>query len=157
MIDKNGTVKIIDFGSVNVAGVIEAEPRLDDGEILGTAQYTAPEYFVGKLGPRRSDLFSLRVIAYQMLTGKLPYGAQIAKTRTRSQQWKLRYTSAATTIPIFPNGLTERLRRPCISIPTSATRRCQNSSTTFAIPIRASCATSRLRSATRCCSGRSRP
>ena len=50
MIDKNGTVKIIDFGSVNVAGVIEAEPRLDDGEILGTASTPRRNISLVKLG-----------------------------------------------------------------------------------------------------------
>src|SRR5215470_4059681 len=94
MIDKTGTVKIIDFGSTKVRGVIEAAPAIDHDDILGTAQYTAPEYFLGESGTSRSDIFSLGVITYQMLTGSLPYGAQIAKARTRSEQRKLRYASA---------------------------------------------------------------
>ena len=76
MIDKTGTVKIIDFGSTRVAGVVEAAPPGGRDDILGTAQYTAPEYFLGENGTSRSDLFSLGVITYQMLTGRLPYGAQ---------------------------------------------------------------------------------
>ena len=44
-------------------------------EILGTEQYTAPEYFLGEGGTPRSDQFSLGVITYQMLSGGLPYGA----------------------------------------------------------------------------------
>src|SRR3954468_12825926 len=59
MIDSTGTVKIIDFGSVSVAGVDEHPSR-----ILGTFQYTAPEYFVGDAGGERADLYSLGVIAY---------------------------------------------------------------------------------------------
>jgi serine/threonine protein phosphatase PrpC/ribosomal protein L39E len=94
MIDKTGTVKIIDFGSTKVRGVVEASPSIDHDDILGTAQYTAPEYFLGERGSSRSDIFSLGVITYQMLTGRLPYGAQIAKARTRSEQRKLRYASA---------------------------------------------------------------
>jgi serine/threonine protein kinase len=94
MIDKTGTVKIIDFGSTRVRGVVEAAPSIDHDDILGTAQYTAPEYFLGESGSSRSDIFSLGVITYQMLTGRLPYGAQIAKARTRSEQRKLRYISA---------------------------------------------------------------
>jgi serine/threonine protein phosphatase PrpC/ribosomal protein L39E len=94
MIDKTGTVKIIDFGSTKVRGVVEAAPSIDHNDILGTAHYTAPEYFLGESGSSRSDIFSLGVIAYQMLTGRLPYGAQIAKARTRSEQRKLRYSSA---------------------------------------------------------------
>jgi serine/threonine protein kinase len=91
MIDRTGTVKIIDFGSVSVAGVVEETP-LDT--ILGTVQYTAPEYFLGESGTSRADIFSLGVIAYQMLSGKLPYGAQVSKTRTKAQQRKLKYASA---------------------------------------------------------------
>lgn len=94
MIDKTGTVKIIDFGSTKVKGVIEAAPTTNHDDILGTVQYTAPEYFVGESGTSRSDIFSLGVITYQMLTGRLPYGAEIAKARTKSQQRKLRYDSA---------------------------------------------------------------
>jgi serine/threonine protein phosphatase PrpC len=93
MIDRTGTVKIIDFGSTKVRGVVEAAPSIDHNDILGTAQYTAPEYFLGESGSSRSDIFSLGVITYQMFTGRLPYGAQIAKARTRSEQRKLRYGS----------------------------------------------------------------
>ena len=94
MIDKTGTVKIIDFGSTTVKGIIEAAPSVDREGILGTAQYTAPEYFLGENGSPRSDIFSLGVITYQMLTGELPYGAKVARTRSKSQQKKLRYRSA---------------------------------------------------------------
>jgi serine/threonine protein phosphatase PrpC len=111
MIDKNGTVKIIDFGSTKVAGVIEAGPSIDGEDILGTAQYTAPEYFAGERGTSRSDLFSLGVITYQMLTGKLPYGAQVAKTRTKSQQRKLRYTSARFYNPAIPEWIDGSLKK----------------------------------------------
>jgi serine/threonine protein kinase len=62
-------------------------------EILGTAQYTAPEYFLGEGGSPRSDIFSLGIITYQMLTGRLPYGTEVSKARTKSQQRKLRYRS----------------------------------------------------------------
>lgn len=93
MIDKTGTVKIIDFGSTLVAGIAEIDTPIQQFHILGTAQYTAPEYFLGEMGSMRSDLFSLGVITYQMLSGRLPYGAQIAKTRTKAAQRKLNYTS----------------------------------------------------------------
>jgi serine/threonine protein phosphatase PrpC len=93
MIDKTGTVKIIDFGSVSVAGVDERASPGERSSILGTLQYTAPEYFVGDPGTERSDLYSLGVIAYQMLSGRLPYGAEAARVRTRSAQRKLEYES----------------------------------------------------------------
>jgi serine/threonine protein kinase len=112
MIDKTGTVKIIDFGSTRVKGVIEAAaPSADRHEILGTAQYTAPEYFLGENGTSRSDIFSLGVITYQMLTGRLPYGAQVAKTRTKSQQRRLRYGSALDDNREIPAWIDSVLRK----------------------------------------------
>lgn len=111
MIDKTGTVKIIDFGSTRVAGVIEAKPSSDPGSILGTAQYTAPEYFIGEGGSTRSDIYSLGVITYQMLTGKLPYGTKMAQAKTKSQQRKLAYASAideTRAIPIWVDGVLKK-------------------------------------------------
>ena len=97
MIDSTGTVKIIDFGSTKVAGILEIFSPLEQSNLLGTAQYTAPEYFLGEAGSASSALFSLAVIAYQMLTGKLPYGAEVAKTRTKTEQRKLEYKSVRDT------------------------------------------------------------
>ncbi len=110
MIDQTRTAKIIDFGSVRVAGVAEAAPGGPE-DILGTAQYTAPEYFVGDNASPRSDLFSLAVITYQMLTGRLPYGAEIARTRTRSQLRKLRYRSALDDEKQIPAWIDAALAR----------------------------------------------
>jgi serine/threonine protein kinase len=115
IIDKTRTVKIIDFGSVRVAGVAEASPPTDHDDILGTAQYTAPEYFIGEPGSTRSDLFSLGVITYQMLTGKLPYGASVAKARTKSQVRKLRYDSVLDDdreIPIWIDATLKKAVHP---------------------------------------------
>jgi serine/threonine protein kinase len=94
MIDTSGVVKIIDFGSTKVAGLMEMTQSIEHQNILGTAQYTAPEYFLGEVGTPRSDLFSLAVITYQMLTGKLPYGAEVSRSRTKSAQNKLCYHTA---------------------------------------------------------------
>lgn len=91
MIDMAGTAKIIDFGSTRIAGL--AETAAGGDELLGTPQYTAPEYFLGEGGTERSDLFSLGVITYQMLTGRLPYGAGVAQARTRARQRRLNYVS----------------------------------------------------------------
>ena len=110
MIDKTGTAKIIDFGATKIAGVAEAAPE-PDGGILGTLQYTAPEYFRGESGSPRSDLFSLGVIIYQMLTGKLPYGAEIAKARTKSQLGKLKYEPARSDTREIPPWIDGALRK----------------------------------------------
>ncbi len=115
IIDRSGTVKIIDFGSVRVAGIMDSAQHADREQILGTVQYTAPEYFVGEVGTIRSDLFSLGVIAYQMLTGKLPYGAEIANLRTKAAQKKLAYQSALAedrAIPAWVDTTLEKAVHP---------------------------------------------
>jgi serine/threonine protein phosphatase PrpC/ribosomal protein L39E/predicted Ser/Thr protein kinase len=115
MIDRTGTAKIIDFGSTRISGVTEDPPYGAGNDILGTAQYTAPEYFLGEGGSSRSDIFSLGVITYQMLTGRLPYGAQVAKARTRSQQKKLRYQTALDDnrdIPAWIDGTLKKAVEP---------------------------------------------
>ncbi len=107
MIDRDGTVRIIDFGSVRIAGLQEANPCVDAGEVLGTAQFTAPEYFLGEGGSGRSDIFSLGVIAYQMLSGDLPYGTRVVQARTRQQQQRLQYQSLLRddrAIPLWVDG-----------------------------------------------------
>lgn len=108
MIDKTGTVKIIDFGATRVAGIAETRSPNEAGNILGTAQYTAPEYFLGEAGSARSDMFSLGVITYQMLSGRLPYGAEVAKSRTQSAQRQLQYESVLhedREIPAWLDGV----------------------------------------------------
>jgi serine/threonine protein phosphatase PrpC len=114
MIDSTGTAKIIDFGATCVASLMEAAPDVHPG-MLGTAQYSAPEYFLGEGGSPRSDLFSLGIITYQMLTGRLPYGAEVAKCRTRAAQNQLRYDSALRDdreIPAWVDGALRKAVHP---------------------------------------------
>ncbi|GEO99901.1 bifunctional protein-serine/threonine kinase/phosphatase [Methylobacterium haplocladii] len=111
LIDAGGTVRIIDFGATKVAGVIEAEPPVADEAMLGTLQYTAPECFLGEAATPGSDVFSVGVIAYQLLTGRLPYGAAAARAWTRASQRKLRYRSARDSRPTLPAWVDGALRR----------------------------------------------
>ena len=115
MIDRSGTVKIIDFGSTQVAGLADSTTASGGPDILGTLQYTAPEYFVGEAATPLSDLFSLGVITYQMLTGRLPYGTQVANSRTKAAQNKLVYASALDAqraIPAWMDGVLQRAVHP---------------------------------------------
>ena len=111
MIDTTGTVKIIDFGSTRVAGIEEMATPMERSDILGTAQYTAPEYFLGETGSARSDIFSLGVITYQMLTGRLPFGAEVAKSRTKAAQRKLQYDSVLDDHREIPAWVDSALRK----------------------------------------------
>ena len=93
LIDESGSVKIIDFGSTRVAGLQDINTTIEQYNLQGTALYSAPEYFLGFIGTNRSDIFSLGVITYQMLSGKFPYGVNVAKSLTAKEQKKLKYAS----------------------------------------------------------------
>lgn len=110
MIDANGTVKIIDFGSVRVAGVSEAL-QVEQFAVRGALQSAAPEYFLGETGSPRSDIFSLGVMAYQMLAGRLPYGAEVAKCRSKAAQSKLHYDSVLTPPRGIPAWVDDVLKK----------------------------------------------
>ena len=115
MIDTSGTVKIIDYGAVKVAGVQETVRDPLQQDVQGALQYTAPEYFIGRPASKASDYFSLGVIAYQMLTGKLPYGARVARLQTKAQMARLKYTPAQNSryeIPDWINGALEKAVHP---------------------------------------------
>src|SRR4051812_9778708 len=109
MLDHTGTVRIIDFGSVRVAGLMDLDHS--GPEILGTVQYAAPEYFLGDSGTTQSDLFSLGVIAYQMLCGRLPFGAALPRRTTKVSQRKLQYRSLLNTRRDVPGWVDEVLRK----------------------------------------------
>lgn len=111
MIDRSGTVKIIDFGSTRVEGVMESMPESGRAEILGTLQYNAPEYYIGDGGTARSDLYSLAAITYQMLTGQLPYGGKAMTARTRAEQRRLVYRSALDDTRSIPAWIDDVLER----------------------------------------------
>lgn len=105
MIDRSGTVKIIDLGSVRVAGVREAMPETETGDILGTHQYAAPEYFLGRAGTEKSDQYSLGLVAYELLTGALPYGDGVADATTPKAQAALFYVPATQLAPHVPDWM----------------------------------------------------
>ena len=104
-------MQVIDYGATKVAGVFEGDPRFDAAEILGTVQYTAPECFLGEPSTASSDIFSVGVMAYQMLTGRLPYGDRVPRALTRAAQRKLRYASARGVRPLLPVWVDGALRK----------------------------------------------
>lgn len=92
MIDASGTVKVIDFGSTKVAGISDIAPN-NEG-IVGTLQYSAPEYFVHDYITPKADIYSIGALVYEMLSGgELPYGIKVCNATTGAAQRKLNYHS----------------------------------------------------------------
>jgi serine/threonine protein phosphatase PrpC len=107
VIDRQGTVKIIDFGSVRVAG-LEEVAAAEVPALVGTLDYTAPEYHLGEAPTDRSDLYSLAVIVYEMLTGRLPYGRGFA---TRRDVGRLKYILASALNESIPRWVDAALAK----------------------------------------------
>ncbi len=75
MVDQHGMIKIIDFGSTRVSGLEEIHTPIKQMHVEGTANYIAPELFDGYEATPKSDMYSLAVTIYEMLSGgHFPYG-----------------------------------------------------------------------------------
>lgn len=111
LISPDGKVTIIDFGATRVAGLEEAQTGLPQINLLGAAQYSAPEYFIGEIGSTSSDQFSLGIIAYQILTGRLPYGDAVPRVRSTKAIQTLRYISASNLNSDIPKWIDEAIKR----------------------------------------------
>ena len=102
MITTHGVVKIIDFGSVKIAGVQEISTPVERIELLGTKNCTAPEYLLGMEGSNRSDIYSLGVLVYNLLTGHLPYGDRMSRDLNWRTLNKIKYEPAIKHNPMIP-------------------------------------------------------
>ncbi|MCY4044776.1 MAG: bifunctional protein-serine/threonine kinase/phosphatase [Cellvibrionales bacterium] len=103
MLDEHGQVTIIDFGSCFMLSSKELSQTIDEGVALGTASYSAPECHLGLDFDMRCDQFSLAVILFEMLTGKLPFKGKLETIRKVSDLKKLNYQSATELNPYVPD------------------------------------------------------
>jgi len=97
MLRKNGSVALIDFGLAKRAKLETA--ITDKGEIFGTPYYMSPEQGHGTNVDERSDIYSLGVIFFELLTGNKPYKADTAMG--------IIYKHAQAPIPLLPPRLSQ--------------------------------------------------
>ncbi len=76
LIDPDGRIKVTDFGIARAG----ASDMTETGSIMGTAQYLSPEQAQGHPVDARSDLYSIGIVLYELLTGRVPFDAESAVT-----------------------------------------------------------------------------
>lgn len=104
-------VKIIDFGSCQVFGVSEIKTRINRDNLLGTRDYCAPEYLLNAPISPQSDQFSLGVLLYELLTGKLPFGESYHRCSNERDFAALSYTPSYHLNPLVPVWLDGAIQR----------------------------------------------
>ncbi|MFB6466592.1 Stk1 family PASTA domain-containing Ser/Thr kinase [Cytobacillus sp. Hz8] len=75
LIDRNGNVKITDFG---IAMALSATSITQTNSVLGSVHYLSPEQARGGTANRKSDIYSLGIVMFEMLTGRLPFSGESA-------------------------------------------------------------------------------
>jgi len=86
MVDKNGNARIMDFG---IARSTTGKDITDKGIMIGTPDYMSPEQVEGKDVDQRTDIYSLGVILYEMVTGRTPFEGETALSIAHKQRYEL--------------------------------------------------------------------
>lgn len=117
LLTADGIPKIIDFGSCYAAGVEEIDTPFDREQALGTAVYSAPETRFRMRKTKKSDLFSLALVVYEILTGRLPFGEQLEKLKDQRKLSSLKYQTAMQFNPMVPAWMDQALKRALSPLP----------------------------------------
>ena len=103
-------VKLIDFGTVKISGFEDIVKEQQD-EPLGAVDYIAPEYLSHGESSALSDLFSIGVMLYELLTGHLPYPMNQSHSLERARHYKWLYEPLQTHRKDLPKRLDTILQK----------------------------------------------
>jgi serine/threonine protein kinase len=106
LVSDSGVTKLADFG---IARAANQSSITQVGSVLGTAAYLAPEQARGEVAGPRADLYSLGVVTYQLLSGRLPYEAASLAELALKQQRELP-TPLLQLNPAVPTELAEAVQ-----------------------------------------------
>ncbi len=115
MRDKTGRILVMDFG---LARTLEGDGMTETGALVGTMDYMSPEQALGKDLDQRSDLFTLGLIFYELLTGKMPYKADsvVASLLKRTQERAAPVSSHDGNIPKQLSDIVGRCMDPDLNL-----------------------------------------
>jgi serine/threonine-protein kinase len=102
LVDKRGKAKLTDFG---IAAALDEASITSTGQVIGTPEYMSPEQARGTTLDGRSDLYSVGIMLYEMLTGNIPY----AETSKASILGKLAFGQQELLLP-FPSDIPSLLQ-----------------------------------------------
>ncbi len=107
MQDRSGRILVMDFG---LARTLEGEGMTQTGALVGTMEYMSPEQALGKELDQRSDIFSLGLIGYELLTGKMPFVAEsaLASLIKRTQERAIPVSDVDDQIPGALSGIVSK-------------------------------------------------
>jgi serine/threonine protein kinase len=107
MITESGSIKVMDFG---IARVLGSEHFTHGGYMMGTPAYMAPEQVLGREIDGRADLYSVGVVFYRLLSGRLPFSADTAISMVQMQisEPPTPIASVRPDLPVWCTTLVER-------------------------------------------------